>query len=323
MKRRAFLVAAAFASITAIAQPAPKVATIGLVVPMSAPSYAQNLAAFRQGLRERGYIEGRNLRLEVRYAEGKLERIASLAEQLAAMPVDVLVTVGSHVTRVTRTATRDIPIVMAYAGDPVGGRLVASLSRPGGRITGLTTISPQLAAKRLELLKEALPKLESVAVIWNPAVPERVLQFKETEDAARTLGIGLHSFEARTGNDIGAAVKGAAAKRIDALIILDDALLSSHQKRIFDLALEQRLPSLHQRPDAAELGGLLAYGPSFRDLHHRAAGYVDRILKGAKPGELPVEQPAKFELVVNLKTAKALGVRIAPSVLVRADRVIE
>jgi len=212
---------------------------------------------------------------------------------------------------------------MAYAGDPVGSGLVDSLSRPGGRITGLTTLSSQLGGKRLEILKETLPKLAQVGVVWNPNVPERVLQFKETQTAAKKLGISLHSFEARGVDEISAAMTAASGRRLDALIVFNDALLTAHLKRIVDQATAGRLPTLYQESVGPELGGLMSYGPSFSDLHRRAATYVDKILKGAKPGELPIEQPTKFELVVNLKTAKALGIAIPKSMLVRADKVIE
>jgi putative ABC transport system substrate-binding protein len=212
---------------------------------------------------------------------------------------------------------------MAYAGDPVGGGLADSLSRPGGRITGLTTLSPQLAGKRLELLKEALPKLKDVGVVWNPEVPERVIQFRETQRAAEKLNIPLHSFEARSGDEIATALQLASSKRVDALIVLNDALLQFHQKKIVDLAVSQRLPSLYQVREAAKLGGLMSYGASATDLHYRAATYVHKILRGAKPGELPIEQPTKFELVINLKAAHALGISIPHSVLLRADEVIQ
>jgi putative tryptophan/tyrosine transport system substrate-binding protein len=322
MKRRVLLLATAAALLPfqGRAQSSGKTATIGFIAAAGATAFAPNFEALRRGLRDHGYIEGRNLRIEARYADGRLER---LAKQLSAVPVDILVTAGSHVTRVVRKTTRDIPIVMAYAGDPVGGGLVDSLSRPGGRITGLTTLSPQLAGKRLELLKEALQKLKEVGVVWNPEVPERVIQFKETQAAAGKLRIPLHSFEARSIDEIGVALKSASSKPVDAVIVMNDALLQSHQKKIVDLAINHRLPTLYQEREASQLGGLMSYGPSFPGMHRRAATYVDKILQGAKPGDLPIEQPTTFELVINLKAAKALGVAIPRSVLVRADEVIQ
>ena len=309
--------------LAALAQPAGKTPRIGVITALSSSSYSAYLAALRLGLRELGYVEGKNIQLELRYADGKLERLPELANDLGRLGVDVLVTAGSHVTRVVRKSTRDIPIVMAYAGDPVGGGLADSLSRPGGRITGLTTLSPQLAGKRLEILKEILPKLAEVGVVWNPDVPERVIQFRETRSAAAKLRIPLHSFEARSTAEIAAAMKLASSKRVDAVIVLNDATLQFHEKNIADLAISYRLPSLYQRREGAKLGGLLSYGPSFTDLHYRAAAYVDKILRGAKPGELPIEQASTFELIVNLKAAKALEITIPRSVLLRADEVIQ
>jgi putative ABC transport system substrate-binding protein len=323
MKRRAFIIATAALPLSVGAQLARKSATIGLIVPGWATAWAANIEAFRRGLGEHGYIESKNLRLEVRYAEGKFDRLPRLAKELATIPVDVLVTGGSYVTRLTRRSTQDIPIVMAYAGDPVGGGLVDSLARPGGRITGLTTLSPQLAAKRLELLKEILPKHKDVGVLWNPEVPERGIQFQETESAARKLGITIHSFEARTGEEIAAGLRLASRKRVDAIIVLQDGVLQSHLREIVRLATIQRLPNVHQESEGARVGGMLSYGASFSDMFYRAASYVDKVLKGAPPGELPIEQPNRFQLIINAKAAKALGVVIPASVLVRADEVIQ
>jgi len=323
VRRRALLIAAGLLLASSATGTAGKMATIGVITAVSASSYAANLEELKRGLREYGYVEGRNIRIEARYADGKLDRLAGFGSELSKLPADVLVTAGSHVTRVVRKSTRDIPIVMAYAGDPVGGGLVDSLSRPGGRITGLTTLSPQLGGKRLELLKESLPRLAAVGVLWNPEVPERAIQFKETQIAAAKLRIPLHSFEVRSGDEIVAALKLASSTRIDAVIVLSDALTQSHLKGIVDLANSNRLPTLHQLHQAAELGGLMSYGVNFPDMHRRAAAYIDKLLNGAKPGELPIEQPTRFALVVNLKTAKALGIAIPQSVLLRADRVIE
>jgi putative ABC transport system substrate-binding protein len=322
MKRRSLILAALLAPLASRAQ-TRKSATIGYIAPASETVVAANLHALREGLRQRGYVLGGNLRMEPRYARGQMDRIATFASELANLPADVLVTVGSHVTRVARKVTRDVPIVMAYSGDPVGGGLVDSLARPGGRITGLTTLSPQMAGKRLELLKDTLPKMREVGVVWNPDVPERVIQFKETEVAAARLRIPLQSFPARDVNEIGVALQAASRARVDALIVLNDALLQAHAKEIVELIVAQRLPSLFQERESAQMGALMSYGPSFLDLHRRAAVYVDKILQGAKPGDLPIEQPTRFELVVNARAARALGIAIPSAVLLRADEVIK
>jgi len=300
-----------------------KTATVGVLTALPPAEYRPHLQGLQKGLRELGYVEGRNLKLEVRYAEGKMQRLPELAGQLTGIPVDVLVTAGSYVTRVARQSTRDVPIVMAYAGDPVGGGLADSLSRPGGRITGMTTLSPQLGGKRLEILRQVLPAVDEVGVLWNPNVPERVIQFKDTQAAAQALRIAVHSFEVRRAEEIEPALKAASAKRLDALIILSDGLLDAHLRKVAELAARHKLVTVHQNRRGTQLGALFSYGPNNSHLHYRAAVYVDKILKGAKPAELPIEQPTQFELVLNLKTAKALGITIPDSVLVRADEVIQ
>jgi putative ABC transport system substrate-binding protein len=300
-----------------------KAATVGVLTFFSAADYAANFEQLRRGLRDLGYVEGRNLSIEARHADAKLERLPQLAVELESVPVDVLVTTGSHVTRVARKTTRKVPIVMAYAGDPVGGGFADSLARPGGRITGLTVLTSELAGKRLELLREMLPRIEDVAVLWNPDVPERVIQFRETLAAAKTFGITVHSAEARRAAEIEPALRTLVAKRPDAVIVLGDALTAAHTRPIAAFTAKHKLVTIYQLREGAQLGGLLYYGPSFANLHYRAATYVDRILKGAKPGDLPIEQPTQFELVVNLKTAKTLGIRIPQSVLARADAVID
>lgn len=317
-----FLLVAALWMLAAVAWAQGKVATVGVLIAVPSAGHAPHLEQLRKGLRDLGYVEGRNLRLEVRYAEAKIDRLPQLAAELTAIPVDVLVTGGSHVTRVARNATRDVPIVMAWAGDPVGGGLADSLSRPGGRITGLTTLSTQLGGKRLEILREILPKMDDVALLWNPEVPERVIQFKETEAAAKTMRITIHSFEARRG-EIEPALKALVSQRPDAVIVFDDALLSSHMRAIAAFTAKHRLVTVHQQRSGVELGGLLSYGPSIPGMHYRAAAYVDKILKGARPADLPIEQPTQFELVINLKAAKTLGIRIPQSVLARADEIIQ
>ena len=300
-----------------------KVVTVGVLASQAATDYSANLDQLRRGLRDLGYVEGRNLRLEARHADAKLERLPQLATELEAVPVDVLVTAGSYVTRVARKATRKVPIVMAYAGDPVGGGFADSLARPGGRITGLTTLASQLGGKRLELLKEILPKMDAVAVLWNPDVQERTIQFRDTQAAAKTFGITVHSFEVRRPAEIEPALKAVAAKRADALIVLSDALTNVNMRTIAAISAKHKLVTIHQLRVGAELGGLLSYGASLPDLSYRTAAYVDKIVKGANPADLPIEQPTKFELVVNLKTAKALGIRIPQSVLARTDSVIQ
>ena len=319
-----WLLVAAIWMLAAAAWAQGKVATVGVLTHFPAADYAVPLEQLRKGLRELGYVEGRNLRLEMRNADGKLERLPQLAAELAAIPVDVLVTTGSHGTRVARKATRNVPIVMAYAGDPVGGGLADSLSRPGGRITGLTSLASQLAGKRLELLKEILPKMDDVALLWNPDVPERVIQFQETQAAAKTLRIRVHSFEARRANEIEPALKALAAKRPDAVIVLGDALTNVHLRTFAAFTTKHKLVTVHQIREGVRVGGgLLSYGASLPAMHYRAATYVDKILKGAKPADLPIEQPTQFELVINLKTAKALGIRIPQAVLARADEVVQ
>lgn len=300
-----------------------KVATVGVLTHFSAADYAANLDQLRRGLRDLGYIEDRNLRIEARHTDAKLEHLPQLAAELESVPVDVLVTTGSHVTRVARKTTRQVPIVMAFAGDPVGGGFADSLARPGGRITGLTNLTSQLAGKRLELLREILPRMADVAVLWNPDVPERVIQFRETQAAAKTFGITVHSGEARRGAEIEPTLKTLVAKRPDAVIVLGDALTTAHMRPIAAFTAKHKLVTIYQLREGAQLGGLLYYGPSFLNLHYRAATYVDKILKGAKPADLPIEQPTQFELVVNLKTANTLGIRIPPSVLARASEIIQ
>ena len=322
--RRKFLIAAGgFLAAPRAAFAQGKVVTVGVLNAYSPPDYAARLEQLRKGLHDLGYVEGRNLRLETRYAYPKLERLPQLATELAALPVDVLVTAGSHVTRVARKATRDVPIVMAYAGDPVGGGLVDSLSRPGGRITGLTTLSPQLGAKRLEILREIVPKVEDVALLWNPDVPERVIQFKETQAAAKSLRVTVHSFEVRRSDEIEPALEALIGKRPDAVIVLNDALLDANLRTVAVFATKHNVVAISQSSNGPQLGLLLSYGPNHEAMHYRAAAYVDKILKGAKPGDLPIEQPTQFELVINLTTAKRLGVRIPQSLVVRANEVIQ
>jgi putative ABC transport system substrate-binding protein len=274
-------------------------------------------------LAELGWIEGKNLVVERRYAENRPERLPELAAELVRLNVEVIVATGTLGPLAAKQATSTIPIVMTASGDPLGSGLVASLARPGGNVTGMSLMAPDLGGKRLELLKELLPRLARVAVLWNAANPYPAIVFKETQAAGRTLGIEVQSLEVRGPDDFDGAFEAARKQRPDALITVEDPLTFTYQKRIADFAVADRLPSLHGLRGDVVAGGLMSYGANIGDLFRRAAGYVDKILKGAKPADLPVEQPTRFELVINLKTARALGLTIPPTLLVRADEVIE
>ena len=307
------------AALTVGAQPA-RVPRIGVLSP-GQPGPSPLLEAFRQGLRERGYVEGKSIAVEYRFDEGKPERLAELAAELVRLNMDVIVTVNTPPSQAAKSATRTIPIVFTYVADPAP--LVANLGRPGGNITGLTTLASELNVKRLELLKEAIPGLVRVAYVWNPGNSTATRAFGEMERASSRVGIQLHPKRLRDPGEFAPAFKAATGKRVGALFVWEDALLQPHRARLLDLAATHRLGAASQYREFAEAGGLLSYGPNLPDLFRRTAGYVDRILKGARPGDLPVEQPAKFELIVNKKTAKALGLAIPPSLLARADQVIE
>ncbi len=303
------------------AQQPPRVPKIGLLRVGSLPD--ANAAAFIQGLRDLGYVEGQNIIIEYRWAEGKLERLPSLASDLVRLKVEVIVTGGLEASLAAKTATRLIPIVAGASADPVSSGLVASLARPGGNITGLTIINVDLAGKRLELLKEAVPGASRPAVLRNRANGEHALLWKETQRAARSLGVRLQSLEVRGANEFEGAFAAMARDRADALLLAPDEIFWTHRGQIADLATKTRLPGMFDAKGFVDAGGLMAYGPNLPDMFRRAATYVDKILKGAKPADLPVEQPTRFELVINLKTAKALGLTIPQSVLVRADEVIQ
>jgi len=319
----ALALAATLWTATPVTGQTAKVWKIGILEPFNAAVRAQLVTAFRQGLREQGYEEGRNIVLEPRFADGKLERLPGLAAELVGLRVDVIVASSSQAIQAAQNATRTIPIVMTTVGDPVGPGFVASLARPGGNITGLTIQAPELIAKRLQLLKEAVPQVARVAVIWDPAIIHEVHGYQEAETAARSLGVRLLSTNIARAEDLEPAFAAVAQDGADGLLVFENALTSNNGKRIVELALRHRLPGVYGLRDLAEAGGLIAYGPSRAENYRRAAIYVDKILKGAKPSDLPVEQPTKFELAINLKTAKTLGVTIAPSLLVRADQVIE
>ena len=307
----------------ASAQVPAKVPRIGFLSAHTSSDTAPWHQAFRLGLRDLGWVEGKTVNIEYRYAEGKSDRTPQLATDLVRLKVDVIVASVTPDALAAHKATGVIPIVIVAAGDLVEMGLVASLARPGRNITGLTPMTSELGGKRLELLKEILPKLSRVAVLWNPQNAGSPSHFREVQLAARRLGIQLHSLQVRTSNDFDSAFEDATKARAGALFIIPDPVITPNLKRISDLAVSSRLPSIFHVSEFAHAGGLVSYGPDRADLFRRAATYVDKILKGAKPGDLPIEQPTKFELVVNLKTAKALGITVPQSVRFRADRVIE
>jgi putative ABC transport system substrate-binding protein len=304
-------------------QPAGKVPRIGFLSPFSPSAYPVWHQAFRQGLRDLGWVEGKNISIEYRYSEGRNDRLPDLAADLVRLKVDIIVASVTTDGLAAKKATRAIPIVLASSGDPVASGLVESLPRPGGNITGLSQISPELAGKRLELLKEIVPKLSRLGVLWNPQGPISKLNWKEIQLPARELGIQLHSLEVRSANDFDKAFEDATKARAGALTIMPDVVFLENLKRVADLAAKSRLPSIFHVTEFVDSGGLIAYGPDRSDLFRRAATYVDKILKGAKPADLPVERPTKFEFAINLKTAKQIGITIPQSVLYRADKVIK
>jgi putative ABC transport system substrate-binding protein len=279
--------------------------------------------AFRRGLRDLGWVEGSNISIEYRYAEDRRNRLPDLAADVVRLKVDLIVASSTPEAQAAKNATREIPIVMVIPGDPVASGLIESLARPGGNITGLSSMSPQLAGKRLELLKEMLPKLSRVAVLWNPQVVGSSLTWKEIQVPARQLGVQLQSLAVRSPNELAKALDDAIRARAGALFVAPDPVIATNLKLIADFAAKSRLPSIYNWSEFADAGGLVAYGPDREDLYRRAATYVDKILRGAKPSDLPIDRVTKFELVINMKTAKALGLTIPPSILVRADRVIE
>jgi len=306
------------------AQQAGKVPRIGILPPGPISERLHLWEGFRQRLRELGYVEGQNIALIFPSAEVRRERLPHLAAELVSLKVDVIVAVGLIGAQAATEATKTIPIVMVgVAADPVGTGLVASLARPGGNITGLTLISSELGGKRLELLKTVVPRVSRIAVLSNPTVQASALQMRETEVAARVLGVQLQSLEVRGPEDFETAFQAATRAGAGALITVDDALIFTHRARTVELAAKSRLPAIYGYWEFVDAGGLMSYAANLVDQYRHAATYVDKILKGAKPVDLPVEQPTKFELVINLKTAKALGLTIPQSVLLRADQVIE
>jgi len=305
------------------AQQTGKVHRIGFLGNSTAALEANLVRPFREGLHDLGYDEGRNVLIEYRWAEGKYERFPTLIAELIALKVDVIVTAGTPATLAVKKATTSVPLVMVAVGDPVGTGIVASLNRPGGNITGLTSISPELEGKRLELLREVVPKLSRVAVLWNPVSPFQVIAEKEVRAAAQVLRMNVLSLGVRTPEELKDALAAIARERPGALLVLADRLFLHNRARIMEFAAQHRLPGVHAYRELVEAGGLMSYGPSYAGMHRRAATYVDKILKGASPADLPVERPATFELVVNLKAAKALGLTMPQSVLLRATEVIQ
>jgi putative tryptophan/tyrosine transport system substrate-binding protein len=324
MRRREFIAllgsAAASWPLAAHAQQPGRMWRIGLI----AHSFDKKSAdAFREVFRELGYVEGQNIIVEQRYAEGKAERFREFAEEMVRLKVDIILVFTTPAALAAKNATTTIPIVFPTAIDPVGTGVITSLRHPGGNVTGGAILFAELCAKRLQLLKEVVPGLSRTAVVWNAANPANALALRETQDAARTLGVVLQSHEVKDLKDFEGAFAIMAKERPDALLVLEDSLTFHYRKEIVDFATQQRLPSMFAQRDGVDAGALMSYGVSFPEIMRRAAIYVDKILKGAKPGDLPVEQATKFELVINLKTARALGLTIPPTLLATADEVIE
>ena len=326
MKRREFITllggAAAAWPLAARAQQTAMVPTIGFLGSGTPAAHGHWVAAFVQRLRELGWIEGRNLTIEYRWAEGSSDRAAELAAEFVRLKVDVIVTYANPMVVATKRATSVIPIVFAAAADPLGTGLVAGLARPGGNVTGLSAQNTDLAGKHLELLRDLIPGLRRLAIMANVGNSASVVEMREVQAAARTIGLEVTILEIRRAEDIAPAFEELKA-RADALYVCVDTILFSHRIRVNTLALSARLPTIFLNREYVEAGGLMSYGPSFPDLFRRAGGYVDKILHGAKPGNIPVEQPTKFALTINLTTAKALGLKIPPTLLARADEVIE
>ncbi len=325
MDRRAFLTGTGAmllaAPLAAEAQPARKVHHVGVLQAGAPPEPL--VEAFREGLRDLGYVEGRDIVLEYRWAEGKLDRLPELAAELVGLRVDVITTLSTPAAIAARHATTTIPIVFTGVGDPVGTGVVSSLAHPGGNVTGLSILATELSGKRLEILREMVPKVSRVAMLWNDTNPSMVLRVREAEAAAATLGVTLLSLGVHDLIAFDPAFAAIVNGRAGALLTLVDPFTRQHRQRIVDFAAQRHLPALYEAREFVEAGGLMCYGPSLLVIQRRSAAYVDKILKGAKPADLPVELPTRFELVINLKTAKALGLTIPPSLLGRADEVIE
>jgi len=325
--RRKFLCLALMALLfgpyfSAEAQQLSELARIGYLTGSSIAVISDRTEAFRQGLRDLGYVDGKNIKIVWESADGKLDRLPALAAELVRLKVDIIVTTGAAPTRAAKQATKTVPIIMAQDIDPVGSGFVASLARPGGNITGLSSLSVDISGKRLELLKEIVPKLSHVTVFGTLTVPGTSQALGEMEAAAGAFGVRLQYLNVAASTDIEPSFRALERKNGDAVLLLQSFVLNSQRRQITNLALKSRLPAIYYAPEWVEDGGLLSYGVSFSDLNRRAATYVDKILKGVKPADLPVEQPTKFDLVINLNTAKQIGLTIPPNVLARADRVI-
>ena len=313
----------ASASAAQAQQPA-KVPRVGVLSDESTALGPVPSGAVRDGLRELGYVEGQTIAVEYRYSEGRPDRLPGLAAELVGLKLDVIVAVGTPAALAAKGATRTIPIIFTRIGDPLAIGLVSNLARPGGNLTGVSLLTYELSAKRLELLKEAIPGVTRIGVLWNPTFPPAGLELKELEGrgAARSLGLQLHTAAARSPEEFEEALRAVARERVGAITVLTDQMFTDQRKRIANLVAKTRLPAMFVRSEMVEAGGLMSYGTSYADVHRRAAAYVDRVLKGANVGDLPVEQPTKFEFVINLKTAKSLGLKLPQSLLQRADRVI-
>ena len=305
------------------AQQPAQIPRIGFLVAVSPSVFPARVEAFRQRLRQLGYVEGKNILIEYRYAEGKRERLPDLAAELVRLKVDIIVTIGPGPTLAAKKASGTIPIVFASANDPVGTGLVSSLAQPGGNITGLSLMAPDLDGKRLELLKEAFPKVARVAFLWNPSGARGNLPLTDMEAAAKALGLKLLSLEVRSLDDFEGAFARAKKERAQALITTTGGIINTQQRQVLDFAAKNRLPAIYHYSEFVEAGGLMSYAPDNTDLWRRAADFVDKILKGAKPADLPVQQATKFEFLVNLKAAKQIGLTIPQKVLARADKVIK
>ena len=305
------------------AQQPAKTPRIGLLLQGTSTSLATRLEGFQQGLRERGYVEGKNIALEQRFDDDREERLAALAADLVRLRVDVIVAAATPAIKAAKEATATIPIIIVHSADPFALGLVTSLARPGGNVTGLSSASPDYSGKQLELLKETVPKLSRVAILWNAANPGTAIAFREMQDAIRVLKLSFQSLEVRRSEDLAPAFKNLPKQPGIGLVTLLDPLVVSQRTRIVELASENRLPAIYPQKEFVEAGGLMAYGADLTDSYRRAALFMDKILKGAKPGELPFEYPTKFTFTVNLKAAKEIGVSIAPEILARADKIIK
>jgi putative ABC transport system substrate-binding protein len=327
MNRRTFIAliggAAAVWPLASRAQQPRKSPRLGVLLAGTPDSFSTRARAFVEGLRDHGYVEGRTIAIEWRWGQDRVERLPELAAELVALNVDAIVTGGTPAAKALKSATRTIPIIMAIIGDPVAAGLVASLARPGGNATGFSIVAPELSGKRLQLLKEVIPGISSVAVMSNVANPQSQIELNEMQIAARTLSLRLQSIQTSAEASLEKAFETSIHEPVQALIVLTDAVLYSQRDRIVALAAANRLPAMYFFREFVVQGGLMSYAPSDTDLFRRAAIHVDKVLKGTSPGDLPVEQPTKFELVINLKTAKALGLTVPDTVLARADEVIE